>query len=82
MKRRSAFFTIYSEFRALIKIQHSELIKLFRFDLGGTHTSNDFTQLLVSDSTMNHSSCAYTSSQNNIGERKHHHLFVTARSFL
>ena len=43
MKRRSDFFDIYSNFRALVKTQHSVVIKCFRCDLGGEYTSNDFT---------------------------------------
>lgn len=35
MKRRSDFFSIYNNFRALVKTQHSAVIKCFRCDLGG-----------------------------------------------
>ena len=42
MKRRSDFLSIYRDFRALVKTQHSAVIKCFRCDLGGEYTSNDF----------------------------------------
>ncbi|KAJ9553465.1 hypothetical protein OSB04_017510 [Centaurea solstitialis] len=51
MKHRSDFFLVYSNFRVLIRTQHSAVIKCFRCDLGGEYISNDFTQLLASDET-------------------------------
>src|SRR5581483_7356680 len=82
MKRRSDFFLVYSNFRALVKTQHSAVIKCFRCDLGGEYTSNDFTQLLASDGTIHQSSCTDTPQQNGVAERKHRHLVETARSLL
>ena len=38
IKHRSEFFEIYATFRALIKTQHSAVIKCFRYDLGGEYT--------------------------------------------
>jgi len=40
MKHRFEFFAIYTDFRALVKTQHSAVIKCFRCDLGGEYTSN------------------------------------------
>ena len=82
MKRRSDFFGIYNNFRALVKTQHSAVIKCFRCDLGGEYTSNDFTQLLASDGTIHQSSCTDTPEQNGLAERKHRHIVETARSLL
>jgi len=42
MKHRSKFFEIYASFQALVKTQHSAVIKSFRCDLGGEYTSNNF----------------------------------------
>jgi len=52
IKHRSEFFEIYAAFRALIKTQHSTVIKCFRCDLGGEYTSNKFFQLLALDGTI------------------------------
>jgi len=52
MKHRSEFFEIYTAFRALIKTQHSVVIKCFMCDLGGKYTSNKFFQLLPLDGTI------------------------------
>ena len=82
MKRRSDFLGIYRHFRALIKTQHSAVIKCFRCDLGGEYTSNDFAQLLASDGTIHQSSCTDTPQQNGVAERKHRHIVETARSLL
>lgn len=82
MKHRSEFFEIYAAFRALIKTQHSVVIKCFRCDLGGEYTSNKFCQMLVLDGTIHQTSCIDTPEQNGVAERKHRHIVETARSLL
>ncbi|GJV72017.1 retrovirus-related pol polyprotein from transposon TNT 1-94 [Tanacetum coccineum] len=64
MKRRSDFLTVFKEFRALVKTQHSAIIKCFRCDLGGEYTSNEFVGLLKSDGTIYQTSCTNTPQQN------------------
>jgi hypothetical protein len=82
MKHRSKFFEIYAAFRALIKTQHSAVIKCFRCDLGGEYTSSKFCQLLALDGTIHQTSCTDTPEQNSVAERKHRHIVETARSLL
>jgi hypothetical protein len=82
MKHRSEFFEIYAAFRALIKTQHSVVIKCFRCDLGGEYTSNKFCQLLALDGTIHQTSCTDTPEQNGVAKRKHRHIVETARSLL
>jgi hypothetical protein len=82
MKHRSEFFEIYAAFRALIKTQHSAVIKCFRCDLGREYTSNKFCQLLALDGTIHQTSCTDTPEQNSVAERKHRHIVETARSLL
>ncbi|GJX49711.1 gag-pol polyprotein [Tanacetum coccineum] len=41
-KRRSDFRAVFKESRALVKFQHSTVIKCFRYDLAGKYTSNEF----------------------------------------
>jgi transposase InsO family protein len=82
MKHRSEFFEIYAVFRALIKTQHSAVIKCFRCDLGGEYTSNKFFQMLVLDGIIHQTSCTDTLEQNGVAERKHRHIVETARSLL
>ena len=81
MKHRSEFFEIYAAFRALIKTQHSAVIKCFRCDLGGEYT-NKFCQMLALDGTIHQTSCTDTPEQNGVAERKHRHIVETARSLL
>jgi len=81
MKHRSEFFEIYAAFRALIKTQHSVVIKCFRCDLGGEYTSNKFCQMLALDGTIHQTSCIDTLEQNGV-ERKHRHIVETTRSLL
>jgi hypothetical protein len=82
MKHRSEFFEIYTAFRALIKTQHSVVIKCFRCDLGGEYTSNKFYQLLTLDGTIHQTSCTNTPEQNGVAERKHMHIVETTHSLL
>jgi len=82
LKHHSKFFEIYAAFRALIKTQHSAVIKCFRCDLGGEYTSNKFCQMLALDGTIHQTSCTDTSEQNGVAERKHRHIVETACSLL
>ena len=82
MKHRSDFLPIYRSFKALVKTQHSSVIKCFRCDLGGEYTSTDFSTLLASDGTIHQTSCTDTPQQNGVAERKYRHIVETARSLL
>ena len=82
MKHRSEFFKIFTAFQALIKPQHSVVIKCFRCDLGGEYTSNKFFQLLALYGTIHQTSCTDTPKQNGVAERKHRHIIETVRSLL
>jgi hypothetical protein len=82
MKYCSEFFEIYAAFRALIKTQHSIVIKCLRCDLGGEYTSNKFCQMLALDGTIHQTSCIDTLEQNGVAERKHRHIVETAHSLL
>jgi len=82
MKHHSKFFEIYAAFQALVKTQHSVVIKCFRCDLGGEYTSNKFCQLFALDGTIHQTSCTDTSEQNSVTERKHRHIVEIARSLL
>ena len=80
MKHCSKFFEIYAAFRALIKTQHSAVIKCFRCDLGGEYISNKFFQLLSLDETIHQTSCTDIPEQNGVAKRKHRHIVEIARS--
>lgn len=73
---------MYTTFRALVKTQHSAIIKCFRCDLDGEYTSNKFFQLLTLDVTIHQTSFTDTHEQNGVVERKHRHIIETARSLI
>jgi len=52
MKYHFEFFEIYTAFRAIVKTQHSNVIKCFSYDLGGEYTSNKVYELLTLDGTI------------------------------
>ena len=60
MKHCSEFFEIYKAFRALVKTQHSAVIKCFRCDLDMECTSIKFLELLALEGTMQQTSCIDT----------------------
>jgi hypothetical protein len=60
LKHHSEFFEIYTAFWALVKTQHSTIIKCFKCDLGGEYTVNKFCELLALDETIHQTSCTYT----------------------
>ena len=76
------FFEIYKAFHALVKTQHSVIIKCFKCDFGGEYTSNKFLELLALDETMQQTSCTNTPEQNGVVERKRKHIVESARSLL
>ncbi|GJY32850.1 uncharacterized mitochondrial protein-like protein [Tanacetum coccineum] len=78
----SNFLRVFKEFKALMKTQHSTVIKCFGCDFGSEYTFNEFVGLLNSNETIYQTSCTYTPQQNSVAERKHRHLVKTARSFL
>jgi len=82
MKQRFELYEIYTTFRALMKTQHSAVIKCFRCDLGGEYTSNKNFQLLALDGTIHQTSYIDTPEQNGVAERKHRHIVETTRCLL
>ena len=82
MKHHSKYFEIYTTFHALIRTQHSTVMKCFRGDFGGEYTSNKFYELLALYRTIYQTLCIDTLEQNDIVEIKHRHIVKTTRSLL
>jgi len=82
IKYCSEFFEIYTAFRALVKTQHSAVIKCLRCNLGREYTSNKFYQLFTLDRTIHQTSCTDTPEQNEVAEKKHMHIVKTTHSLL
>jgi len=61
LKHHFEFFEIFTTFRALVKTQHSTVIKCFKCDLGGEYTFNKFCELLALHGTIYQTSCTDTS---------------------
>jgi histone deacetylase 1/2 len=76
------FSTTVVAFRALVKTQHSTVIKCFKCDLGGEYTSNKFCELFALDGTIHQTSYKDTPKQNGVAKRKHRHIIKTAHSLL
>jgi len=82
MKHRSKFFEINTFFQALVKTQHSVVIKCFRCDFGGEYTCNKFYELFALKGTIHQTSCTDTLEQNGVSERKHRYIVETVHSLL
>ena len=70
MKHCFEFFEIYKVFRALVKTQHSIVIKYLKCDLGREYTSNKFLEFLALDGTRQQTSCIDTPNQNGVVDKK------------
>jgi len=82
MKHHFKIFKIYIAFRALVKTQHSAVIKCFRCDLSGEYTFNKFYELFVLNKTIHQTLCTNTLEQNGIAKKKYRHIVETVCSFL
>ena len=82
MKHHFEFFKIYTLFRALVKTQHSTVIKYFRCDLSVEYTSNKFYELFVLDKNIHQTLYTNTPEQNGIAERKYMQIVETVCSLL
>jgi hypothetical protein len=69
MKHHFKIFKIYIAFRALVKTQHSAVIKCFRCDLSGEYTFNKFYKLFVLNKTIHQTLCTNTLEQNDIAKK-------------
>ena len=74
MKHHYEFFEIYQAFRALVKPQHSVVIKCCRCDMGREYTSNKFLELLALDGTIQRTLGIDTLEENVVDKRKHRHI--------
>jgi hypothetical protein len=82
LKHHYEFFEIYTAFGALVKSQHSIVIKCFRCDLDGEYTSNKFCELVALNGTIHQTSCTDTPKKNGVTKRKHRHIVETTHSLL
>lgn len=73
MKRKYDFFKNFYDLRALVKTQHSSVIKCFSFVIR-VYISNDFSQLFTFDGIMRQTSYTGTLEHNGVAEKKHYHL--------
>ena len=82
MKSRSEVFSIFQEFNAYVQNQFNTTIKTFRSDNAKEYFSTEFSSYLKNHGIIHESSCAYTSQQNGVSERKNRHLLDVARTLL
>ena len=82
MKTRVKLFSIFQKFHAEIRTQFNTSIRVLRSDNAKEYFSTSFSSFMSSHGILHQSSCAYTSQQNGVAERKNCHLVETARTLL
>ena len=82
MKTRVELFSIFQKFHAEIHTQFNTSIRILRRDNAKEYFSTSFSSFMSSHGILHQSSCAYTSQQNGVTERKNRHLVETARTLL
>ena len=71
---RYELYQIYRDFTKMIETEFSKPIKVFRYDNVQEYKAHEFTAILHQFGTVPHSSCAGTSQQNGMAERKLRHI--------
>ena len=82
MKNRSELFSIFQQFYQEVKTQFGVPIRTFRSDNAREYLSHSFQSFMASHGILHQTSCAHTSQQNGVAERKNHHLIETTRTLL
>ncbi|KAE8736044.1 hypothetical protein F3Y22_tig00000218pilonHSYRG00253 [Hibiscus syriacus] len=82
MKEKSDTFSKFKEFRDSAEGEVGKKICCLRTDNGGEYRSNEFSQYLRECRIHHQYTCANTSQQNGVAERKNRHLAEICRSML
>ena len=82
VKRKSEVIFRFMEFKEKVEGELQRKIKLLRTDNGGEYTSREFNIFCSKHSIRRQLTCADTSQQNGIAERKIQHLTETCKSWL
>jgi hypothetical protein len=82
MKHRSDALSIYKNFSATIHTHFDTSICVFRADSTGEYLSDTLHQVLAEQGTPAQFSCSGAHAQNEVAERKHHHLLETAHALM
>ena len=78
----TGIFSIFQKFHAEIRTHFNTFIRILRNDNIKEYLSASVTSFMSSHGILHQSSCAYTSQQNGVAERKNRHLVETARTLL
>jgi hypothetical protein len=82
MKHRSETLSIYKNLSAMTRTHFDTHIRVFRVDSVGEYLSDALRQVLAEQGTLAQFSCPGAHAQNEVAERKHHHLLETARALM
>ncbi|KAL6981970.1 hypothetical protein U1Q18_052697 [Sarracenia purpurea var. burkii] len=82
LKNWSELPFILSRFYNEIYTQFGKRIKIIRSDNALEYLQSSVASFCIDRGIIHQTTCAYTSQQNGIGERKHRHLLDVARTLL
>ena len=82
MKNRAKLFSIFQMFHVEVRTQFNTSICILRSANAKEYIYGPFSSFMSSHGILHQPSCAYTSQQNRVAERKNRHLVETARTLL
>src|SRR5882672_10558620 len=80
LKKKSDAPAVFLEWKALVKNESGEHVKLFRTDNGGKFTSDSFALYLRGEGIRHQTTAPYTSAENGKSERLHRTIMNRARA--
>jgi transposase InsO family protein len=82
LKKKSKFFDMFKEFKALVENQTEKRIKVLKIDNGGDFCGNEFEEFCKKCSIERHKTTPYTPQQNGVTERMNKTLMEKSRCIL
>eukprot|EP00252_Welwitschia_mirabilis_P002409 TRINITY_DN1235_c0_g1_i6.p1 TRINITY_DN1235_c0_g1~~TRINITY_DN1235_c0_g1_i6.p1 ORF type:complete len:1428 (+),score=264.56 TRINITY_DN1235_c0_g1_i6:585-4868(+) len=82
MKAKNEVFSCFQSFHKMVSTQFDAKVKILRSDNGLEYMDKNFGAYLESNGIIHQTSCAYTSEQNGVAERKNRHILEVARSLM
>ena len=82
MKSKSKVNLLFQNFHKMVCSQYNAQVQVLRSDNGGEYLSFELKRYLEAHGTIHKTTCSDTPQQNEVAERKNHHLLEVVRASL